>query len=63
MNKATVRDLVHFDNAIDLACLDCLEGMLQVCQLNLDDAETLWPPQLFGAIIFESKIVFLRAQT
>ena len=29
MNKAIVRDLGHFDNAIDLACLDCLEGMLQ----------------------------------
>ena len=34
MNEAIVRDLVHFDNAIDLACLDCLEGMLQVWQLK-----------------------------
>ena len=34
MNKAIVRDLAHFDNAIDLACLDCLEGMLQVWPLK-----------------------------
>ena len=34
MNKAIVRDLGHFDNAIDLACLDCLEGMLQMWPLR-----------------------------
>ena len=34
MNKAIVRDLGHFDNAIDLACLDRLEGMLQVWPLK-----------------------------
>ena len=26
MNKAIVRDLGHYDNAIDLACLGCLES-------------------------------------
>ena len=34
MNKTIVRDLGHFDNAIELACLDCLEGMLQVWPLK-----------------------------
>ena len=27
MTKATVRDVGHLDNAIDLACLEDLEGM------------------------------------
>ena len=31
MNKVIVRDVGHFDNAIDLACLDCLEGIKVDC--------------------------------